>query len=202
MLFQKLKEDGRCRPRNVIGLMGVHPGAGVTYTSIIISFFMGKNLGRKTALLECNRRGDFDLLQKAFHWSKEEENFFSYHNIDFYKNANSSLITKALSLNYESYILDFGNGYKENKEEFLRCDLKIIICGHAEWNQQRLIQFMDKNEMGKQNSTWKILIPCANKKDISRLRDITKQWVDFIPYQEDPTKPTKELIKKLRKLFV
>ena len=42
MLFQKLKEDGRCRPRNVIGLMGVHPGAGVTYTSIIISFLWEK----------------------------------------------------------------------------------------------------------------------------------------------------------------
>ena len=70
--FSKIKEDGRCRPRNVIGLMGVHPGAGVTYTSIIISF-LWENLG-KTALLECNRRGDFDLAE-AFHWVKRKKTF-------------------------------------------------------------------------------------------------------------------------------
>lgn len=202
MLFRKLREDGRCHPRNIIGLMGVHPGAGVTYTSIMISFFMGENLGRKTALVESNEHSDFNRLQKVFQWSKEETNFFSFANIDFYKNGNSKLITKLLADDYESYVLDFGYDYKNNWDELSRCDVKIIVCGHAEWNQQKLIHFMQQTEIGKQNNTWKILIPCANKNVIQRLRTINKIRVDSTPYQDDPTKLSKEVVKKFKEIFV
>ena len=67
--------------RQVIGLMGVHHGAGVTHTGLLLAFYMGEELGKRTAFLECNNHHDMILVQEAYEWSREAADNFTFHTI-------------------------------------------------------------------------------------------------------------------------
>lgn len=196
MLFSNI--PGRGCHREVIGLIGAHPGAGVTYTGLLLSFYLGEELGRRTAFAECNGHQDFGRLQQAYQWSREEELIFSFGNITFHKNVTADRIPSLLGENYDDIILDFGYDLYTNREEFRRCDRKLVLGGWTEWNLRKLGSFTENVLAIKGNEDWSYLLPFAGKKTIQYMQQKYNRKFYTIPLEPDPLKLSKET----RKLFL
>lgn len=199
ILFRKLTQEGKVRFREVIGLIGTHRGAGVTYTGLMLAFYYGEELGRKTAFLECNQHHDMSLIQKVYDWSGEEENGFSYQRITCYREARSSRITQILGEDYESIILDFGTDLLANKDEWLRCTTKIVISGQSEWDILKLKEFVRNTQQIQGSEHWLYFLPLGRKRTIDALKKEIKRRVWAVPDIKEPTRPdsnAKQFIKQ------
>ena len=199
VLFEKITKMRQGSGREVIGLIGTHHGVGVTYTGLLLAFYMGEELGRKTAFLECNTHGDMDLIQNAYEWSREGDNSFSFHMISCYKGVSPERIAETLKDDYECIIMDFGIDFIPVRNEFLRCGTKIIVGGRSEWDILKLKKFTDMVNDIRGSDTWLYLIPQANKKTIANIRNHTKVWA--VPVSEEPTMPSFETYRFFRELF-
>ncbi len=190
MLLKKLAKTRPGLERDVIGLIGTHHGVGVTHTGLMLAFYMGEELGKKTAFLECNRHHDMALIQKAYEWSREDERSCSFHMISCYKEVNKTHITEILGENYECVIMDFGIDLASNKEEFLRCSTKIVVSGRSLWDTQKLSQFSEAVIGIRGSDSWLYFIPQANNKTALEISNEVERKVFAVPANEEPTLPS------------
>ena len=200
ILLNKLIK-GSQSSRKTIGLLGIHHGVGVTYTGMLLAFYMGEELGKKTAYLECNNHHDLSLIEPLYRWNSVDKSCFVFRNITFYKDVRSEGIANIFNSDYECLILDFGIDMLNYRNEFLRCGTKIVISSQAEWNKQRFMRFIKSNETIRGNETWLNFIPYADNKMVKRMKAKCNRMFFSIQYEEDPTKPSKENIRLFDKLF-
>lgn len=192
MLLDKILFNKRVNSRTVIGLIGIHHGAGVTYTGLMLTFSLGIGSGMKTAYLECNNHHDLELLQETYEWNREDGHSFTMDCITFYKNVSQNRIADILGEDYECYILDFGTDFKGNREEFLRCGWKLVLSGYAPWCLRKLIRFTRSEKPIRGREAWLHLLPCADKKVVARMAKETGRVIHPVPYEPDPTSPSNE----------
>lgn len=201
MLFQKLQGTGQGRVREVIGLIGTHRGVGVTHTALMLAFYMGEELGRKTALLECNNHRDLELVQEAYEWSRSELHSFSFHKISCYKEVFPERIPDIYGEEYECLILDFGDEFQKSREEFLRCTTKIVIGGAAEWELLKLHRFVQEADILRGCDSWLYFIPQASDRKVIRVTKEIKRKVWSVPRMEEPTLPSRTSYRFFNQLF-
>lgn len=201
ILFNRLTALQHGMGREVIGLIGTHRGAGVTYTGLMLAFYMGEELGKKTAYLECNAHQDMVLLQNAYEWSKEDAQSFSFHRITCYKEVSSERITGILNEDYECIILDFGVEFLQNREEFLRCSKKITVSGRARWNLQKLKAFTNEVQDIPGSVSWYYFITQAPENSITKIQHEIMRRVWAVPVNEEPTMPSREINRFFGKIF-
>ena len=188
---------GRGHHREVIGLIGAHPGAGVTFTGLLLAFYLGEEPGRRTAYLECSGHQDFGLLQQAYQWSREDELSFSFGNISFHRDVSTDRIPSLLGENYDYVIVDFGNDLNTKREEFLRCNRKLVLGGWTEWNLRKLEYFISSVHAIKGNEAWSYLVPFAGRKSIQSMQKEFNRKFYSVSLENDPMEPSKET----KKLF-
>lgn len=191
MLFQRNLGKPQGRGREVIGLIGTHHGVGVTHTALMLAFYMGEELCKKTALLECNRHRDLRLIQESYQWEGEDANTFSFHRITCFKEVNVSQISDIFGDDYESIIMDFGEDFEACKEEFLRCSIKIVIGGRSEWDRTKLKQFVNATDSLRGSSTWLYFIPQADDRIAIKVSSEIKRKAYVVPVMAEPTMPSK-----------
>lgn len=201
ILFDKIVRSRQDRGREVIGLIGTHHGVGVTHTGLMLAFYMGEYLGKKTAYLECNNHQDMILIQKAYEWSKEEKHSFSFHKISCFPNVRSDHITDILSENYECIIFDFGTDVTANREEFLRCNTKIVIGGRSEWDIMKLKHYSEATKEIQGSNNWLCFIPQANSKIITSIKNEVKRNVWAVPINLVPTMLSRETNQFFNRIF-
>lgn len=201
ILFNKLALKSGGLHREVIGLIGIHHGAGVTHTGLMLAFHMGEELGKRTAYLECNSHQDMALVQRAYEWTKEETNSFSFHGITCFKEVERSGIPEIFNENYECIILDFGIDFITNKEEFLRCDHKIVVGGSSEWDMIKLLDFSECARVMKGSASWLYFIPYAGIHKIKRIQSEVAGRVYSVPYKEEPTLSSRETRQFFNRVF-
>lgn len=190
MLYHKLYSQPQCKGRDIIGLIGTHHGTGVTYTGVMLAFFMSEELGKRTALLECNDHHDLRLLEEAYEWSSEGSQSFSFHRMTCYKEVSPNRIPDIFSEGYECLILDFGTNFLEYRDEFNRCSTKIVVAGRSEWDIRKLIRFETAAKSCLGNDTWIYLIPQADKKTAARISRELCRKVWTVPACADPVLPS------------
>ena len=190
MLLGKVMETRYGRAREVIGLIGTHHGTGVTHTGLMLAFFMGEEIGKKTAFIECNEHHDLQLIQNAYEWGVERDAFFSYHLITCFKGANAKRISDIYGEDYECIIFDFGTDLEANKGEFLRCQTKVVVGGRSEWDLQKLVRFKKASEAIRGSDAWLYFIPQANEKRVLKLSKEIDRKVWAVPVTEEPTLPS------------
>lgn len=201
MLFQRLKGRNREGGREVIGLIGTHKGVGVTHTALMLAFYMSDERCKRTALLECNKHHDFELIQEAYEWRREEPPTFSFHNITCYKEVTPEQIPRILGEDYECFILDFGEDLDCSKEEFLRCTTKMVIGGASEWDFLKLKRFVKTSETLRGSTNWLYFIPQANDKRITRIKSEIQRKVWSVPWIEEPTLPNQTTCRFFSKIL-
>lgn len=190
ILYNKVWESRHGRGREVIGLIGTHRGAGVTHTGLMLAFYMGEEIGKKTAFIECNDHHDMQLIQNAYEWSSEKAAVFAYNQITCYREADPKRISEIFGEDYECIIFDFGTDFAANREEFLRCQKKIVVGGRSEWDIQKLARFSKATEAIRGSDAWIYFIPQANERSVLKLSKEINRKVCAVPVTEEPTAPS------------
>lgn len=200
ILFKKM-EVNPGKARDVIGLVGTHHGVGVTYTGLMLAFYMGETIGKKTAYMECNQHHDMELIQNAYEWSNEKPYSFSYRLITCYREVTSKTISDILGEDYDCFVLDFGTDFNVNREEFLRCGTKIVIGGRSEWDLLKLEAFKETAKTIRGSESWLYFIPQARDKTVKRIKSefVRKVWA--VPANENPAIPTKDTNRFFSSIF-
>lgn len=188
MLLNKLTQHGQGRFREVIGLIGTHHGTGVTHTGLLLAFYFGEELGKKTAFLECNRHGDMHLIEQAYEWSTREKDTFSFRRITCYKEVKSEQIPMILGEDYEYVILDFGIDLASNQDELLRCSTKIVVGGPSEWDVLKLKEFIGNAVQISGSEHWIYYLVRGKDQTLQRLKKEVKQKIRAVPSIQDPTR--------------
>jgi hypothetical protein len=201
ILFEKLFAAQRSMGREVIGLIGTHHGAGVTHTGLMLAFYLGMELGRKTAFLECNSHHDMNYIQKAYDWSREDDRSFSFHRITCYKEVKAGQIAGIFGEAYHCILMDFGVDFMHNKEEFYRCSTKIIVGGRSEWDIAKLLKFSDTAKEIQGSENWLYFIPLGNNKTITKLRNEINGKIWAVPQNDEPVIPSQDTSRFFRRLF-
>jgi len=201
ILLKKLTGERYGKGREVIGLIGTHHGVGVTHTGLMLAFYMGEELGKKTALIEYNKHHDFNLIQNTYEWNTDDKNRFTFHRIACWKDMRSERMSEVFNEDYECILLDCGMDFTTIREEFLRCDKKIVIGGRSEWDRQKLIRFVKASEEIRVNQTWFYFIPQANNLAISKIKNEIQRKVYAVPTTEEPTRPSGESNRFFEKFF-
>lgn len=200
ILFEK-KKAGRGMGREVIGLVGTHHGVGVTYTGLMLAFYMGEILGKKTAYLECNGHHDMLLIQKAYEWGREDQSSFSFRQVTCYKEVTPKNISEIFSEDYECFLLDLGTELTAFREEFLRCSMKIVIGGRSEWDLWKLAHFSEMAQSIRGSKVWLYFIPQANDKIVKRIKKEVTQQVWAVPANGNPTMPSRDTNRFFGRIF-
>jgi len=201
MLFHKIMNGPFGGGREVIGLIGTHHGVGVTHTGLMLAFYLGEELGKKTAFLECNNHHDMMLIQEAYDWNEEGDGSFSFHQITCFKEVTSNRIINIFGEAYDCLILDFGTDFLSNREEFLRCSTKIVVGGSSEWDIQKLSRFTEATKVIHGSASWKYFIPQADDKKVTRISNELQRKVWSVPRTEEPTLPSYTSCRFFSRLF-
>ena len=201
MLLARIKAKSNNKPIRTIGIVGANHGVGVTYTALMIGLYLGESLGEYTALLECNNHGDFERIQSTYAWNREEADAFSFHQLTCYKEVMPNQYATILSQNYDNIVLDFGVGANRNLEEFLRCNIKIVVGGLAPWDQDKLLEFARVREEIYRNRSIIYLLPYSGQSTIKRLSGKLLGQIYEVPYEKEPTIISKKSCKMFNSIF-
>lgn len=187
--------------KKVIGVVGVHGGAGVTYTSLMLALFMGEYLGKRTAFIEHNNHREMEIIEEVYQWNKLDNGSFNFNQIDCYKSLQKNQMISVLSKGYEVYIIDFGMGLTGILDEFLRCDIKLVLCSHGKWKEKKLVDFIQRYKDEKASKDWTILIPNGKGKVIKNLERRLERKIYGVPIEDDPTMLSKKTLQNFNKLL-
>ena len=136
-----------------IGILGCHPGAGVTQLAISLGTYCASRRRLRTACLELHKRSELarlipeSALADSIHrhalqcskapdaadTSKAEFFHFRLHGVDYYPNLAPDAVPRLLNMGYDYLILDLGSLNESAAAEFLRCDRKIVLGSLALW---------------------------------------------------------------------
>lgn len=148
--------------KTIIGMAGTHNGAGVTHTGIAIAGYCRSILREPTVIIE--RSGNYDFCRiKNNHINSESPEMetgkisFNWKGITFVPENSEMKIADAVNLNFRYIIIDFGILLSRHRDEFIRCDKKIIVCNCSDWKIDYLEQFIRTWESEPGFSNWHFL---------------------------------------------
>lgn len=187
----------------VIGILGTHKGAGVTHLGILLANYLSEWLGRKTAFLECYPQKDLQYLQYYFYGETEgmeEKDCFPIHRVTYHNNVKEQAIAEIIGDDYDCVILDLGTDFQKSKNEFLRCDKKIVVSSLTIWKRHELENFLQKTNHIKYNEQWTFVIPFGQSRVIKKAAKELHREIYGGSYEPDPFSLSTDTIQLFRKL--
>lgn len=187
----------------VIGILGTHKGCGVTHLGIMMANYLSNYMGYRTAFLECYPQNDIQHLQNYVYRddfvAKEQEEFKIRH-VSYHRSVQEHTLPEVFGDAYDGVVLDLGSDFVRNKNEFLRCDKRIVVSSLAAWKHHELERFIKNSNYIKSSSQWLYMIPFGQKRDIKEASKDFHKEIYGIPYETDPftiSKSTLQLFQKL-----
>ena len=183
----------------LIGIGGTGHCVGCTHFAILLLNYLAGYRRRRAVLLEWNRSGDFEKLEKVCTGKIREEKKFRVLDADFYREAGYTELAASLESNYDDILIDFGVLGDDCISEFLRCEKQFVIGSFIEWQEERFRKFVREHGAGKRS--WNCLAVFGSeetRKEFMRRPGIV---VGRIPFSADAFSVTKELSRFFEKLI-
>lgn len=170
----------------LFGIAAGSSGVGSTFFSVLLANYQEGVRNKKTAVLEWNDSGDFEQIETVYCKKSvlnRHTKTFKLLEVSYVKKAGRKELLECVNLDFEIIVIDFGSNFEKFKEEFLRCDRKIVIGSFCGWKVGAFTKLIinKKREEGK----WEFLALPGNKdmmKDFSKTLHIS---VEQIPKAED-----------------
>jgi predicted Ser/Thr protein kinase len=152
-----------------IGIIGIDKGEGVTSLAVGLSVYLHDMRCQRTAMIEMNGEGEFNEIRRSYYGSEYEENPFEIFKVRYYPGVTKSQYAQICNMGYDFMVTDFGYEYKKSMEDFLRCDMKIVMGSINLWKYRKYLEFHEytKNFPGVGN--WKFLLS-GDEDDIRMIR--------------------------------
>ena len=110
-------------------------------------------------------------------------------------------IPEIMNSGYEAFVLDLGADYAAVREEFLRCDRKIVVGSISPWKISAFEHFM-KDVIALENyELWEFLVLFANLLDKKSIQKRYGVHMLSIPWIENPFYLKKEDMMFLNKII-
>lgn len=177
------------KPR-LIGIGGIGHSVGCTHFSIMMANYLAGYRRRNTVLLEWNRSGDFERLEKVCTGINREEKRFCVLDVQYRKDAGIKELTEVLGNNVDEILIDFGAVNEELPPELLRCEKQFLVGSFSEWQEMRFREFVRENENG--NRSWKYLAAFGSEETRREFRRRPGILVGRIPFSADAFSVTTE----------
>ena len=204
ILRKRLSKIEAHQGKLVIGIFGTHKGVGATHLGISLANYLSEWLGRKTAFIECYPQKDIQFIQYYVNGrieSKEDKEYFNVHRVTYYKNVKEQEIAEIVGNDYDCVVLDLGTDFNKGKNEFLRCDRRIVVSSLTIWKKQELEKFIVNTCHIKYSDQWTYVIPFVQSKDIKKAAKELHREIYEIPYEPDPFALSTDTIQLFQKLI-
>ena len=166
-----------------IGIAGCGRGVGTSHLAISMANYLMGVKRKKTAVLEWNDHGDFARIERfagksgnrqerqRYKMEQEENrrNVFSIMEVDYYKQADPSILSYCLGRDYRYLILDYGEAAQNSLNECARCDLKVLVGSLSEWRTEAFLEILEQTE--NRDKSWKLTVVSGgeeNRKEIEK----------------------------------
>lgn len=171
----------------IVGVCSTHLGAGTTHFSMLLATYFSEWLGLKTAYIDFDQKSGLYEVKSFFLKNKEENaSYFTVGRITFYNSENLHRLSEIIGGEADCVILDIGHKILENKNEFLRCDIKVVLSSLTLWQQDKLKEFLESVENFTCKTDWRYVIPFTNEKAIKE--GTNKYGINMrqMPYEPEP----------------
>ena len=168
--------------RQSVGILGVQQGVGVTHLCTAMTHYCSEHLKVKTALVELSGHHEIEGIEE-YHRSK----CFRPVKAHYYVNTRCDDMPGIINSGYEQYIVDAGNDYYRVRQEFLRCNQKIIVASLSPWKRRELEDFMSDMYRRKELEEGVVFLSLyGKKKDKIEFHKRYHIPIFSYPYIEDP----------------
>lgn len=170
-------------------------GCGATHLAVAMANYLQSGLGRKTALIELSGKHELrDMIRKE--GGKKQKLL----GVQYYTDICVGKIPEIMNSRYEAIVLDLGADYAAAREEFLRCDRKIVTGSISPWKISAYEHFL-KNIIASENyEAWEFLVLFANLLDKKKVQKRYGVRMLSIPWIENPFYLKKEDMVFLQKI--
>ncbi len=189
-LTRKLKE------KISIGIIGIGMGCGATHLTIALANYLQSGLGKKTAVIELSGREDLKSMIR-----KEGRGKQKILDVRYFTDICVGKIPEIMNSGYEVFLLDLGGDYKAAREEFLRCDRKIVIGSISPWRSFAYEKFIENAIASENCKLWEFLVLSANILDKKKIQKRYGMHLLSVPWIENPFYLNKEDIMFLQKII-
>lgn len=153
--------------------------------AVLLASYMSGVFWKKTALLECNRHGDFFRMMERHGLCGKDGICFRFMGIDFFPSAAEGCVADCLNKGYDCIVIDFGCDYIRGRREFLRCQRKIVLGSVSDWESAGFTDFMRWTQMDQEES-WMYAALFGGRRNRKRLEKETGKSVAEVPFLESP----------------
>ncbi len=187
---------GKLKEKISIGIIGTGSGCGTTHLAIALANYLQSGLGKQTAVIEMPGQHDLEHMIRDECRGKQE----LFH-VQYFTGIGVGKIPEILNSGYEAFVLDCGGDYQAAREEFLRCDRKLVMGSISPWKVSAFEHFM-RNIIAIENyQQWEFLVLFADRTDRKRIQKRYKMHLTSVPWIENPFYLKKEDLIFLQKLL-
>lgn len=186
---KKEKQILEDKPR-LIGIGSTGHGVGCTHVSIMLLNYLSGCERRKAVLLEWNRSGDFEKLEKICTGKIREKKRFQVLDADYYKAAGPAELGEVLECNFNDILIDFGVLREDCISEFMRCEEQLVVGSLSEWQEEAFRKFVKEHGTGKKS--WKYIAAFGSEETRKEFMRRPGVAVERIPSSVDAFSVTKE----------
>lgn len=189
-MIRKLKE------KISIGIIGIERGCGATHLAIALANYLQSGMGKKTAFIELSGKNELkEMIQKEGKGKKK------LLGVSYFTDINTEKIPEIMNSKYEAFVLDLGSDYTAAREEFLRCDRKIVIGSISPWKIFAYEHFIKNVIVAENYESWEFLVLFANLSDKKKVQKRYEMHLASVPWIENPFYLKKEDIVFLQKII-
>lgn len=172
-----------------IGITGIAPGMGVTSLVVAMAEYCAR-LRKSTAVVELSGNR---AVEQIIGTSEPVE----YRRIIWYPNTRRDGIADIVKRDYEVIIYDMGSSFYRIRDEWLRCNKRMVIGSLSPWRKKDYVEYA-LQELGEDRMTRGTIfytncgIDKRDKKEKREFYEKTGQMVYTLPDFEKLMHPTKE----------
>jgi hypothetical protein len=147
---------------------------GVTHLSIALANYLANVLNMKTALVEVGERNALIHVPKT-------------GRVHYFPQTKGDELGRIRNLDFQYIVLDVGADSRLSREEFLRCDGKIVLGSLSPWKSAVYYDYMKKIEMmvgDLRSCTFLSLF--GDSGENKKCRRICKVPVKSVPFMKNP----------------
>lgn len=171
-------------------------GCGATHLAIALANYLESGLGKKTAVIELS--GCHELRSMVKKEGDKQQRILGIH---YFTDICVGKIPEIMNSRYEAYVLDLGADYALAREEFLRCDRKIVIGSISPWKVFQYEHFLENVIASENYELWEFLVLFANLLDKKKIQKRYGMHMLSVPWIENPFYLKKEDMVFLQKLI-
>ena len=198
-LFRK-KDRAKAEGTRVIGVTGAGRGMGTTHFSVLAANYLCSGCGRKTAVLEWNRHGDFARFGSVCTGFTAAESRYRIQDVDFYPDSAGKVLAECLHMGYEEILIDFGELNEKVCEELSRCRKIFLLVSFTEWQPGAFWKPASWEERAAQNG-WSCLAAFGSEESRLKWNKRPRPTVRRIPFSEDAFTVTGPVMEFMRTIL-